>query len=352
MKFIIFIILLFKLSMVTAKASEKIYIRISYGDTLSTILFSLGSAPLYRQVGAVEIHEVVYKSIYKNPLEVGQSAPILKSSIRFHENLIKLDQNLYDIKERINTMEDYRRYVERRIVKIDDSGQDLTSNENAIVFSEPEPETQTNYLQQTSTKTTDTRPLFARANIGLGHRLINRKITQGSLDTQTKSNGQPYLTLNSSIEFNLLSIQPGIEIQPWVGSSEGLSTDYLFSINHFLSGYKLSPLLGIKHEKIGFISRDQSNRIVNASKNTILDLGLRFSLNSQLEFVLAYEVGLKTKFDNQNTNLKHNGFLINTNWFFQERWSLNLGYRQSKVKHGESLNLSASNITTALHFWF
>jgi hypothetical protein len=56
-------LVLFNAVLITSFASEKIYIQIGEDDTLSSLLFSVGSVPLYGQIGAVEIHQVVYNSI-------------------------------------------------------------------------------------------------------------------------------------------------------------------------------------------------------------------------------------------------------------------------------------------------
>ncbi len=354
MKFFFIVLIFLKLSLANAIASENIYIRVSYGDTLSSLLFSVGSTPLYREVGAVEIHQVVFKSFYENYLEIGQSAPILKSSIRFHENLIKLEGNLYDIKERIRTLDDYRNYLEKRsnIGNILDEPVATDIQDKADQVIEKHETILPKNIPVDEKKKVFSSLKNLRTKIGLGYRFLDRKITQGALDTKTQSNGQPFLGVDSTLNLSLISTQARFELQPWLGGSEGLSSDYLFGINQYLSDYRLSPLLGIKYEKSGFISRDQSVRIANASESMILDFGMRFSLNPKMTVILAYELGLKTDFEIASGDLGYKGLLVHSEWHFHHDWSLSFEYRHSTIKRDEELKLTRSGLSTRLSYGF
>jgi hypothetical protein len=346
MKLLLLLFLLLKYGVSPLFASDRILIRVSEGDTLSSLLFSVGSIPLYRGIGAVEIHQVVFKPIYDKNLEVGQSVPILKSSIRFHENLINITDDLYDIRKRIVTLNDYKSYIENRT----SSSKSLAKPAEELARSRPGK--RDSILLENVEEKSSSSPLVKDFGLSAsaGYRFLDKKITQGALETETKSNGQPFLKLDSSLGISWISFQSGLEIQPWLGGSEGLSTDYLIYINQYISHFRVSPFIGLKYEKSGFISKSQNTRIANASKSSIFDIGLRFAITTKIIIVSTYELGLNTSFERQNSELSHKGVFVNTDWLFLPDWSLNLVFRQSNVKDVKGLELSNTSLSLGLSY--
>jgi hypothetical protein len=234
---------------------------------------------------------------------------------------------LFQLKYRIRTLDDYRKYLDKRsISKKDDSSL--------------EPQTQDVFLPEISNeKDKKNKQTFAipnlKASTGLGYRLLDRKITQGTFDTSTKSNGQPFIELDSLFKLNLISSHGRVEFQHWLGGSEGLSSDFLFSLNHFLSDFRLSRFIGIKYEKSGFISSEDGVRSASASKSTILVLGIRFAWSSKIKTVLAYESGLNSHLKNKGSDFNYKGLLAQSQRYFYNNWGLRLKYRNSKNSKSE-----------------